>query len=200
MSELNELFLDELADILYAEKLLVKTLPKMAKAAEADELREAIEMHLEETQTHVERLEQVFELFGKPVKGKKCEAMEGLVAEGKTIMEEWKGSPALDAGIISAAQKVEHYEIASYGTLATWAELLGNDEAADLLRETLEEEKNTDEKLTELAEQGVNEEAEEEGEEDEEPQSSSRSSSSKSSKSKSNSRARKPAKATSKRR
>jgi len=176
MSELRELFLDELADLLYAEKLLVKTLPKMAKAAESDELREAIEMHLEETETHVERLGQVFELFDKPIKTKKCDAMEGLVKEGQSIMSEWKGSPAADAGLISAAQKVEHYEIASYGTLVTWAELLEMDEAVDLLNETLDEEKATDEKLTQLAEQGVNEEAEEgEDEEEEKPAKSSKS-------------------------
>lgn len=191
MSELRELFLDELADVLYAEKLLVKTLPKMARAAQSEELREAIEMHLEETQTHVDRIGQVFELFDKPVKAKKCEAMEGLVAEGKTIMEEWKGSPASDAGLISAAQKVEHYEIASYGTLATWAELLGNEEAADLLKETLDEEEATDEKLTQLAEEGVNEEAEE-GEEEEEPSNRKPA--------KKTSRSRKPARSTAKRR
>jgi len=168
MRELQDLFLDELADIFYAEKLLVKALPKMAKAAQSDSLRQAIEEHLSQTEEHVSRLEQVFELFDKPAKGKKCEAMEGLVEEGKTIMQEWKGSPALDAALISAAQKVEHYEIGSYGTLVTWAERLGNDEAASILKETLAEEKETDENLTNLAEECINDEALEEGEAEEE--------------------------------
>src|SRR4051812_43056744 len=168
MSELQDLFLDELADIFYAEKLLVKALPKMAKAAQSDSLRQAIEEHLPQTEEHVSRLEQVFELFDKPAKGKKCEAMEGLVEEGKTVMQEWKDSPALDAALISAAQKVEHYEIGSYGTLVTWAERLGNDEVASILKETLAEEKETDENLTNLAEECINEEALEEGENEEE--------------------------------
>jgi ferritin-like metal-binding protein YciE len=168
MSELQDLFLDELADIFYAEKLLVKALPKMAKAAQSDSLRQAIEEHLTQTEEHVSRLEQVFELFDKPAKGKKCEAMEGLVEEGKTVMQEWKDSPALDAALISAAQKVEHYEIGSYGTLVTWAERLGNDEVASILKETLAEEKETDENLTNLAEECINEEALEEGENEEE--------------------------------
>jgi len=168
MRELQDLFLDELADIFYAEKLLVKALPKMAKAAQSDSLRQAIEEHLSQTEEHVSRLEQVFELFDKPAKGKKCEAMEGLVEEGKTIMQEWKGSPALDAALISAAQKVEHYEIGSYGTLVTWAERLGNDEVASILKETLAEEKETDENLTNLAEECINDEALEEGEAEEE--------------------------------
>jgi len=169
MNELNDLFLDELADILYAEKLLIKTLPKLAKAAQSEALREALEEHLSETEEQVTRLTSVFELFEAPVKSKKCDAMEGLVAEGKSLLEDWKGSAALDAAIISAAQKVEHYEIASYGTLATWAGLLGNDEAAELLRETLEEEKAADENLTHLAEDFVNEEAEDSDEEEEKP-------------------------------
>ena len=168
MSELRELLLDELADILYAENLLLKALPKMAKAAQSESLREAFEEHLQQTETQIERLKQVFDLFGKPAKGKKCEAMEGLVAEGKSIMDEWKGSPACDAALISAAQKIEHYEIASYGCLVTWADMLGNSEAYDLLEQTLDEEENTDERLTELAEECINQEALDGGEEDDE--------------------------------
>src|SRR5204862_2595330 len=126
--------------IFNVKKLNEKELPKMAKAAQNDSLRQAIEEHLTQTEEHVSRLEQVFELFDKPAKGKKCEAMEGLVEEGKTVMQEWKDSPALDAALISAAQKVEHYEIGSYGTLVTWAERLGNDEVASILKETLAEE------------------------------------------------------------
>ena len=168
MSELRELLLDELADILYAENLLLKALPKMAKAARSESLREAFEEHLQQTETQVERLKEVFDLFGKPAKAKKCEAMEGLVAEGKTIMDEWKGSPACDAALISAAQKIEHYEIASYGCLVTWADMLGNSEAYDLLEQTLDEEENTDERLTELAEECINEEALDSGDDDQE--------------------------------
>jgi ferritin-like metal-binding protein YciE len=164
MKELKDLFLDELADIYYAEGLLVKSLPKMIKAAQSEELKEALESHLEETQTQVERLQQVFKAFGKPAKGKKCEAMVGLIEEGKGIMEDWKGSPALDAGLICAAQKVEHYEIASYGCLCTWAELLGNEQALKLLRETMDEEETADKKLTEIAESSINAEAAEDSE------------------------------------
>jgi ferritin-like metal-binding protein YciE len=159
MNELNELLLDELGDILYAENLLVKALPKMAKAAQSDELRDAFNSHLEETQSHVDRIKQVFESFGKPAKSKKCDAMVGLLDEGKKIMGDWKGSAALDAALICAAQKVEHYEIASYGCLCTWAELLGNDDALSLLKETLSEEEAADESLTGLAEQFANQEA-----------------------------------------
>src|SRR6266487_2981779 len=122
MNELNELLLDELSDILYAENLLVKALPKMARAAKSEELKEAFNSHLEETQNQVERIKQVFQAFGKPAKSKKCDAMVGLLEEGKNILEVWKGSAALDAALICAAQKVEHYEIATYGCLCTWAE------------------------------------------------------------------------------
>ncbi|MBL8849679.1 MAG: ferritin-like domain-containing protein [Planctomycetaceae bacterium] len=164
MDSLRELFEHELKDIYYAEKALVKALPKMAKAASSDKLKEGIEEHLEQTKGQVERLEQVFELLGVPARGKKCEAMEGLIAEGASLIEEDIEPEVLDAGIIAAAQKVEHYEIASYGTLCTWARQLGLEDAADLLGETLEEEKQTDLKLTELAESEVNVAAEAEGE------------------------------------
>src|SRR5437763_16160099 len=129
MDNLRELFLDELADLYHAENQLLKALPKMAKAASAPELQEALTSHLEETEGHVQRLEQVFELFDKPAKGKKCEAMEGLIEEGKKLMSEGDEGPVMDAGLICAAQKVEHYEIASYGCLCTWAEVLGENEA-----------------------------------------------------------------------
>jgi ferritin-like metal-binding protein YciE len=170
MKELKDLFLDELADIYYAEGLLVKSLPKMMKAAQSEGLKEALESHLEETKTQVERLHQVFKAFGKPAKGKKCEAMVGLIEEGKGIMEDWKGSPALDAGLICAAQKVEHYEIASYGCLCTWAELLGNEPALKLLRETMDEEETADKKLTEIAESSINGQAAGDSEWSEPPQ------------------------------
>lgn len=159
MSELSELFLDELADILYAENLLLKALPKMAKAARSEELKDAFETHLDETEGQIERIKEVFGLFGKPAKAKKCDAMIGLIEEGKSIMEEWKGSAACDAALIAAAQKIEHYEIASYGCLCTWADLMGNKQALRLLKETIDEEESTDKKLTDLAESTINEEA-----------------------------------------
>jgi len=168
MSDLNELFLNELADVYSAEKQLTKALPKMAKAASSDELREAFEEHLSQTEEHISRLERVFEEFGKPAKAKTCKAMQGLIEEGEDVIKEYKGEPACDAALICAAQKVEHYEIASYGTLKTWAEVLEQSEAADLLNETLEEEKETDERLTELAESASNLEAEGGESEDEE--------------------------------
>lgn len=169
MSELSELFLHELADMLSAEQMMLKALPKMAKAAQNEELREAFDMHLEETEQQVERINQVFELFGKPAKAKKCDAMEGLVKEAEKAMQEWKGSSALDAALIASAQKAEHYEIASYGTMCTWLEMIGNEEALDLLKESIDEEESTDERLSELAEMCINEEAtQEEGEEEEE--------------------------------
>ncbi|MDB6124362.1 MAG: hypothetical protein JWQ71_3355 [Pedosphaera sp.] len=167
MKNLNELFLEELADLYSAEQQLVKALPKMAKAASSDELREGFEMHLEQTEEHVRRLEQVFEIFGEKAKAKKCEAMAGLIEEGKNMIEEDADPAVKDAGLIAAAQKVEHYEIASYGTLRTWAELLEKDEAVSLLEETESEEKETDEKLTELSE-SINVEANQGGEEEEE--------------------------------
>ncbi len=159
-SGLKNLFKDELKDIYWAEKHLAKALPKMAKGATSTELKTSIEQHLAETENQISRLEQVFEIIGVKAAGKKCEAMEGLVEEGKTMLEETEdGSMTRDAAIISSAQKIEHYEIASYGTLKTLANTLGIPEAANLLEQTLEEEKNTDVKLTQIAESFVNESA-----------------------------------------
>jgi len=158
-NDLHELFLDELADVYNAEQQLTKALPKMAKAAESDELREAIEQHLEETEEHVSRLEQVSKQLGESLKRKTCKAMKGLIEEGEEILKEQKDTAALDAALIAAAQKVEHYEIASYGTLVAWAEQMGHDEAVDLLEETLEEEKSADDKLTSVAESIANQKA-----------------------------------------
>ena len=159
-TELHELFLDALADIYNAEQQLTKALPKLAKAAEADELREAFETHLQETEGQISRLEQVAEVLGESLKRKTCKGMKGLIEEGNEMMTEKKGSSALDAALIDAAQKVEHYEIASYGTLCAWAKQMGHNEALELLHETLEEERTTDEKLTQLAESRANVEAE----------------------------------------
>ena len=157
--DLNDLFLDTLKDIYYAEKQILKALPKMAKAAQSDKLRAAFEKHHGETEGQVERLERVFELIDKPARGKTCEAIQGLLDEGKEIMEEYKGTEALDAGMVAAAQAVEHYEIARYGTLKQWALQLGIKDAVRLLDQTLQEEKKTDEALTSLAEASVNLEA-----------------------------------------
>ena len=154
--DLNELFLDTLKDIYYAEKQILKTLPKMAKAANSDKLRAAFEKHHGETEGQVERLEQIFELLDKPARGKTCDAIQGLLDEGKEIMEDYKGCEALDAGLLAAAQAVEHYEISRYGTLKQWALQLGMKDAARLLDETLQEEKKTDVSLTTLAEASVN--------------------------------------------
>jgi ferritin-like metal-binding protein YciE len=156
---LEDLFLDGLKDIYYAEKKIVKALPKMAKGAEASELKAAFEKHLEETEGQVDRLEQVFELMKKPARGKTCPAIDGILEEGSEILEEYKGQPALDAGLVAAAQAVEHYEIARYGTLVTWAQELGMGEVAELLKATLAEEEATDEALTELGEGGANQRA-----------------------------------------
>jgi len=159
-SALNELFIDELKDIYWAEKHLAKALPKMAKAATSDELRSAIEDHLAETENQITRLEGVFESIGEKAAAKKCDAMEGLLKEGDSIIADTeKGSLTRDAGIISAAQKIEHYEIASYGTLKTLAATLGHNEAAEMLDATLQEEKNADSKLTSIAEAGINQSA-----------------------------------------
>ena len=155
-SELHELFLDELADLLNAETQLTKALPKMAKAAQSEELREAITSHLEETEGHVDRLKRVFESLDEKPKSKTCQAMKGLVQEGSELLQELKGKSTVDAGIIAAAQKVEHYEIVSYGTVIAWAKQMGHDEAVQLLEETLNEEKAADEKLTEVAESVAN--------------------------------------------
>ena len=156
---LDDLFEDTLKDIFYAENKILKALPKMAKAAHSDELKAAFEKHLRETENHVTRLEKVFKLIEVAPKGKKCEAIEGIIEEGAEIMKEFKGAPALDAGLISAAQAVEHYEIARYGTLKRWAEQMGNEDAMRLLNATLDEEKKTDGALTELADSMVNEQA-----------------------------------------
>jgi ferritin-like metal-binding protein YciE len=153
---LNDLFYDTLKDIYYAERQIVKALPKMARAAKAPELKKAFETHKEESEAQVERLQQVFEMIGKRAQGKTCEAIQGILAEGEEIMEEFKGTPALDAGLISSAQAVEHYEITRYGTLRAWAEQLGYRDAAKLLEQTLKEESKTDETLTMLAESAVN--------------------------------------------
>jgi ferritin-like metal-binding protein YciE len=156
---LEALFLEELRDIYHAEMQLVKALPKIARKVSSDKLCEAIENHLEETKTHVERIEQVFELMGQPAKSKKCEAMQGLLEEGEEILSANAEPPVKDAGIICAAQKVEHYEIASYGCLRTFAALLRREDVAALLNETLEEEKHADHTLTNLAESEINVEA-----------------------------------------
>ena len=153
---LNDLFLDTLKDIYFAEKQILKALPKMARAAQSEEGRAGFLKHRDETQGQIERLEQVFELIGKPARGKTCEAIQGILAEGEEIMEEYKGSIALDAGLISAAQAVEHYEIARYGTLIAWANQLGLKVAVPLLQATLAEEEATDKKLTQLAQVSAN--------------------------------------------
>ena len=156
---LDDLFHDTLKDIYYAEKKILTTLPKMARAARSEELKAAFEKHRVETEGQVDRLQQVFAIIGKKPVGKTCDAIVGITEEGAEIMSDYKGSPALDAGLLAAAQAVEHYEISRYGTLRTWAEELGFGDAAELLEETLEEEKATDEALTELAKSAVNQEA-----------------------------------------
>lgn len=148
---LDDLFLDTLKDVFYAEKQLVKALPKMAKAAQDQALTDGFLTHAEETQGHIERLEQIFEMLGKPARAKTCDAILGILEEGKSIMEDYKGTIALDAGLIAAGQAAEHYEIARYGTLRTWAEQLGYKDAVKLLDQTLSEEKATDQKLSQLA-------------------------------------------------
>jgi len=168
LDSLHDLYVNELKDLYNAENQLLKALPKMAKAASAPELAEAFKEHLEVTRKQVERLETIFTELGVSPKGKKCKAMEGLVEEGKEMIEE-DGDPSVkDAGLIAAAQRVEHYEIAGYGCVRTFAKLLGYTEAEALLQETLDEEKEADEKLTELAESIINVEANEDDEEDEE--------------------------------
>jgi ferritin-like metal-binding protein YciE len=158
--KLDELFHDTLKDIYFAEKKILSTLPKMAKAAQNKELKAAFEKHRSETEGQVERLEQVFAIIEKKPQGKTCAAIVGITDEGAEIMREYKGSPALDAGLLAAAQAVEHYEISRYGTLKAWAEELGLDDAAELLQETLEEEEATDEALTEIAKSAINQQAE----------------------------------------
>jgi ferritin-like metal-binding protein YciE len=157
--KLEELFHDTLKDIYFAEKKILTALPKMAKAAHSGELRAAFEKHYGETEGHVERLEEVFAAIGQKPQGKTCAAIVGITDEGAEIMAEYKGSPALDAGLLAAAQAVEHYEMSRYGTLRTWAEQLGLGDAVTLLEATLEEEEATDAALTKIAETVVNQEA-----------------------------------------
>lgn len=156
---LEDLFHDTLKDIYFAERQILRALPKMARAAQSKEVKAAFEKHREETEGHVERLQQVFELFGRRAQSKTCEAIQGIIAEGEEIMDEFKGTPAIDAGLISAAQAVEHYEIARYGTLKTWAQNLGLKDAASLLDQTLQEEGKTDHLLTRLATTAANQKA-----------------------------------------
>ena len=155
-TELQDLFEDGLKDIYWAEKALVKVLPKMQKNAESEDLKKAIQDHISQTEDHVKRLEECFEALGKKAQTKKCDAMEGLLAEGKNIVEETKPGPVRDAGIIAASQKVEHYEIATYGTLAAFAKVLDQKECLELLLLTLDEEKRCDELLTHIADTGLN--------------------------------------------
>jgi ferritin-like metal-binding protein YciE len=163
-AQLEKFFVDQLKDIYWAEKHLTKALPKMQKAATTEELRQAIEEHTAQTEEHVSRLEQVFELLGKKVQAKKCDAMEGLLKEGDSVVEETEdGSMTRDVGVIISAQKVEHYEIAAYGSLAQLATTMGHEDVANLLNQTLEEEKEADKLLTEIAENNINWEAEQEG-------------------------------------
>lgn len=164
LDTLRKLYIEELRDLYNAENQLVKALPKMAKGASSNELKTAIEDHLKETEEHVQRLEEIFKGLDESPKGKTCHAMKGLIEEGSEILEEEGEESVLDAGIIAAAQKVEHYEIASYGTVRTFANLLGENEAADLLQTTLDEESKANELLNELAEETVNPEALVEGE------------------------------------
>jgi ferritin-like metal-binding protein YciE len=158
--KLDELFHDTLKDIYFAEKKILTTLPKMAKAAQNEELRAVLEKHEAETQEQVGRLEQVFGVINKKPQGKTCAAIMGITEEGAEIMKEYKGSPALDAGLLAAAQAVEHYEISRYGTLIAWAEELGLEDAVPLLQDTLEEEKATDETLSDIAKTAINQQAE----------------------------------------
>lgn len=163
-TQLEKYFSDSLKDIYWAEKALTKALPKMEKAATTEELKTAISDHLEQTKGHISRLEQVFEILGKKAQAKKCDAMEGILKEGESIVEETEdGSMTRDVGIIMASQKVEHYEIATYGGLISLAQTLGLEDAAGLLTETLEEEKETDAGLSEIAENNINWQAEQEG-------------------------------------
>jgi ferritin-like metal-binding protein YciE len=160
MKKLEDLFHDTLKDIYFAEKKILTSLPKMAKAAQHPELKAAFEKHLGETEGQIERLEQVFGEIGKKPQGKTCEAIQGIVEEGQEIMDEYKGMPAHDAGLLAAAQAVEHYEMTRYGTLRTWAEELGYKKSVSLLQQTLDEEQATDAALTELAKAVINLDAE----------------------------------------
>lgn len=153
---LDTLFHETLRDIYYAERKLLSALKKLARGASDNALKEAFTAHREETETHVERLQQVFEMIGKPARGKTCDAIDGITAEADEVMEDFKGQPALDAGILAAAQAAEHYEIARYGALVAWAKALGLADAAELMAQTLAEEKAADEKLTALAKSALN--------------------------------------------
>jgi ferritin-like metal-binding protein YciE len=168
LDSLEALLIDQLKDLYNAEQQLIKALPRMAKAATNPQLKEGFDEHLQQTREHAQRLEKIFDEMEIKGKGKKCAAMEGLIEEGKELMEEDAEPEVLDAGLIAAAQKVEHYEIASYGTARTYAQVLSLNSAADLLQQTLDEEKLTDRKLTQLAEESINVEAVEPGEDDEE--------------------------------
>jgi ferritin-like metal-binding protein YciE len=170
MESLEDLLQEEVKDLYDAEKQLTKALPKLMKKATADALKEALEAHLHETEQHVERLEQVFEQLEMPARGRKCTGMQNLIAEGNEMIDEAEDDAIRDAVMIAAAQKVEHYEIASYGTVRTWASLLGKTDVAELLEETLEEEKAADQKLTSIAESFVNEAAAEGEDEEQEAQ------------------------------
>jgi len=174
MESLEDLMQDELKDIYDAEKQLTKALPKLAKKATNEELRDALQTHLQETEGHVERLEQIFETLGMPVRGKRCEGMKHLIDEGNEMISDAEEDATRDAIMIASVQKTEHYEIASYGTLRTWANVLGKTEVASICEETLEEEKAADEKLTAIAESFVNQQSAEEGEGEEEEEGSSR--------------------------
>lgn len=167
LNSLNKLYLEELRDLYSAETQLVKALPKMAKGASSDELKEAFESHLEQTKEHVERLTEIFDGLQEKPAGKTCKAMKGLIEEGSEMLEQEGDESVIDAGLIAAAQRVEHYEIAAYGTVRTFANLLGEDEAAELLQQTLDEEGETDKQLSELAEGIVNEKALTDGQEKE---------------------------------
>ena len=156
---LEDLFLDGLKDIYYAEKKILKALPKMAKGAEDEQVSAAFEKHRLETEGQVERLEEIFDIFGVAARGKTCPAIDGILEEGSEILEEYKGAPSIDAGLVGAAQAVEHYEIARYGTLIAWATSLGKDDVVELLNATLDEETATDEALTALGQGGVNDRA-----------------------------------------
>jgi ferritin-like metal-binding protein YciE len=159
LDSLEKLFLEELKDVYNAEKQLIRALPRMAKAAESPELQQAFTKHTKETEGQIQRLEKVFQQLGQSARGKTCKGMQGLVEEGKEVMEKEGEGPVIDAALIASAQRVEHYEIAAYGCLRTYAQLLGLDQAVQLLQQTLEEEEATDKILTELGESGINEAA-----------------------------------------
>ncbi len=160
VTNLQDLYVDELRDLLSAENQIIKALPKMAKKASSPDLQHAFEQHLEQSKTHLERLNQIFQTMGQTPRAKKCKGIEGIIEEGKGFMDEADSEEVMDAGLIASAQRVEHYEMAAYGTVRTYAKLLGDENAARLLQQTLDEEGDTDKKLTSLAESGINVEAE----------------------------------------